>query len=687
MRLLLLQLLLAAPLAAKPATSVADLVARGNALYFQGQYPEAVAAYAGATRKSSSTWIAWINGAAILEETGQLKEAARWYGRAAALSPDPAILSALGWAQWRGRRYSSASESFQRALKRQPDNASALLGAGRLALDTGQPQSALAYLQKAEQAAPLLTLISFYQGQAYEKLSLDDDAIEAYRKSAAGDSYFVEAREALGRVHLRRRNYNEAWRQFSKVLDAEAHSKRIQRLVDHVLPRLTRRPSQIRPAGLHKPIDYIVESPSGGTAVPLIRVGIGANGLGKARARQSATFRATQDFEIIDSATGKRLARGNAEGSWIARLRRVKNKRQHLLVDANGKTVSTRSESILVRPVDLAKGVIILDDVPGVGANAITAGRALRGRLEIALVHGNLRLVNILDLENYTHGVVSAEMPIGSPLEALKVQAVMARTHALYIMKQTRRHKKDGYNLCDGDHCQVYAGVRAESERSRQVVEATRGQVVTYKDRIAQVIYSSNCGGFTQNGRDLTGWGDVPYWIGIADGADLGTRPRSPWELKAWLSSWPQAFCKPSSDVHPSHFRWSRVVRVADLESKLNKKFKLGRLQALRPLRRSPSGNVNVLQIMGQRRKVRLDSEMQIRSLLGLGSLRSTLFIVETEYDAKNRPQAFVFHGGGWGHGVGLCQSGAMGRAEAGQNYEQIIKAYFKAVELSRLKY
>ena len=65
--------------------------------------------------------------------------------------------------------------------------------------------------------------------------------------------------------------------------------------------------------------------------------------------------------------------------------------------------------------------------------------------------------------------------------------------------------------------------------------------------------------------------------------------------------------------------------------------------------------------------------ELKIRSLLGVGTLRSTLFTLSTEYDSKGHPKFLVFHGGGWGHGVGMCQSGAMGRAASGQNYEEII--------------
>ncbi|MBI3551389.1 MAG: SpoIID/LytB domain-containing protein [Elusimicrobia bacterium] len=681
----LIHLVLTLPLRAEPRAPA--LVARGNALYFQGEYAKAVDAYAQAVKASSMTASAWLNGAQVLEETGQLKEAVRWYRRAASLSSDPAVLGALGWAQWRGRQFEEAAATFERALRRKPDDASSLLGAARAALERSVPMDAVTFLEKAADAAPLLNLVPYYQGQAYEELKDDASAIETYKRAVIGDSYFVEAREALGRVYLRRRDYNDAWRQFSKVLDAEPHSKRVQLLVDRVAPYLTRRPSELRPTGLHKPIPYIVESPAGGPKVPLIRVGIGTNAVGKPRPRQSVSFKITEAFDVADAATGKKLGEGDADDAWSVRVRRIKKKAQLLLVDSDGKTLSQKSKAVVVRPRNPAKAVVILDDVPGTGGNAVTAGRALRGQLEVALFKGGLRLVNIVDLENYTHGVVSSEMPIKSPIEALKAQAVMARTHALYIKKLTRRHKKEGFDLCDGDHCQVYGGVRSESERSRQIVEATRGRVVTYKGRPSQVIYSSNCGGFTQSGKDVTGWGDVPYWKGMSDGPELGPRPASPWELRQWLWSSPAAYCKPSSDVHPSHFRWTRVVATRDLEDKFDKKFKTGKLRALRPLRRSSAGNVNVLQIVGSRRKVKLDSEMQIRSLLGLGSLRSTLFIIETEYDAKDHPVRLIFHGAGWGHGVGLCQSGAMGRAEAGQSYEQIIKAYFKDVELSELRY
>ena len=659
-------------------------IARGHALYFSGDPAKALDAYAQAVKLSSSSVQGWLNGAVVLEELGRRKEAVTWYRKASELTADAKVLTALGWAQWRAGELQDAATTFAKALGRQPDEAYALFGQARLELDEKRPKDALRDLQRAAAAAPLLNVASFYEGRAYEAMGEPQKAADAYKQAIVGDSYFAEGREALGRLYLRLRDYNEAWKQFNRILDAEPKNKKFLNLAEKVQPLLTRRPAQLRPSGLYLPIPYLTPSEPG-PLVPMIRVGIGTTPMGKPRPRQQLTFKVTTDFEVYDAQTGKRILSGEADDAWQIKVKKVKRRAQVELVDDEGKQVALRKGGFTIKPRSAKDGIVALD--PGAGPAGGAAGKLMRGKLEVTLYKGQLKLVNVLDLENYTHGVVSAEMPIKSPLEALKAQAVVARTHALFIKKVTRRHRKEGYDVCDEQHCQVYAGARAESARSRDVVDGTRGRVVTYKGSLAHVIYSSNCGGHTQSGKDLVGWGDVPYWSGIYDAPGAMPDPHSPWDLRQWLYAWPPAFCKPSADVHASHFRWTRVMAWQDLEEKLNRKLKTGKLKTIRALRRSPSGNVNLLLVEGSRKKKKIDSEIEIRGLLGLGSLRSTQFVIDTEYAPDGKPSAVVFHGGGWGHGVGMCQSGAMGRAEAGQTYEDIIKAYFKGVELGQLNY
>jgi SpoIID/LytB domain protein len=142
-----------------------------------------------------------------------------------------------------------------------------------------------------------------------------------------------------------------------------------------------------------------------------------------------------------------------------------------------------------------------------------------------------------------------------------------------------------------------------------------------------------------------------------------------------------------SGHVHPSHYRWTRIVPAAELEERINKKESIGRLLAIVTLRRAASGHVNGVLIKGSKRSAKIKQETTIRHILGLGSQRSALFTVETEYGKDKRPVTFVFHGAGWGHGVGMCQSGAMGRAEQGQTYVDILKAYHPGTQLAYLNY
>jgi SpoIID/LytB domain protein len=334
---------------------------------------------------------------------------------------------------------------------------------------------------------------------------------------------------------------------------------------------------------------------------------------------------------------------------------------------------------------------VVLKDIPADYASVARGGgeRPLRGAVEASPFPGRraLALVNVVDLESYTHGVLASEMPIVSPVEALKAQAVVARTHALFIKTVTLRHKKDGFDICDGQHCQVYWGVRNESAKSRAIVEATRGRVVAYEGRIAHVLYASNCGGHTQSGKDLRGWGNVPYWKGVTDADPRVRPPASPWELRLWLRTRPAAFCRASSFVHPSHFRWTRVIPAADLEDRINRSLKIGRLLGIRTLQRSPSGHLNSVAVVGSRQSPVVSKEISIRGLLGDGSQRSALFMVETESDEKGRPLRFTFYGGGWGHGVGMCQSGAIGRAGEGRSYADILASYYAGTQLGNLRY
>ncbi|MCM2304678.1 MAG: SpoIID/LytB domain-containing protein [Elusimicrobia bacterium] len=669
--------------------------AKARSLYFTGDTLKAAEAFEAAVKVGKSTdasadWRVWADGAIAWAEAGRPDKAVAWHRRAAALNGGAAARAALGWALLRGDQPLAADAEFARALASDPDSSPALLGAGRAKLALGKPREAIDLLSRA---SPAQSLADYYLGMAYEKVGDDATALEAYKRAVGADSYFHEGRATLSRSYLRQRRYNEAWRHLQKLVEADPGSKLARAMLNKVRPLLTRPRDAQAPAlsGTPPPEAPVHETEPWDGKVPVVRIGVSSTQMGKPRPRRSATVRGNGAWKAVDPKTGRALLTSEAGEAWTLRLipaKAAKKKKGRSRLEfhaADGRVAAVPGDAALLRPLEPATSTLTLEDDPE------HAPRAFRGDLELALFGGRrtIRVVNIIGLEDYTHGVVSAEMPQRAPFEALKAQAVVARTHALFIKTVTKRHRKEGYDLCDEQHCQVYGGRRAETERTRAVVVDTRGRVAVYQGKPAHVIYSSHCGGRTQSGTDI-GWGNVPYWKSVDDSAEFQDPPATPLDLRLLLSDWPKGFDRPSGYVHPAHARWTRAIPAKVLEDKLHRKFKIGKLRGLRVLRRVPSGHVESLLIVGSKRSRKLSDEMDIRSLLGVGSLRSTMFVLDTEYRKEGKllvPETFVFRGGGWGHAVGLCQSGAMGRAEAGQTYETIVMSYFPGVEIGRLDY
>ncbi len=671
------------------------LAAKARGLYFTADALKAAGAFEAAVKASSGDWRVWADGSIAWAEAGRPDKAVTWQRRAAALNDRPEARTAVGWALLRAAEPAAADAEFARALAMSAGSSFALLGAGRAKLALGKPREAVNLMIQAARSAPGQSLADYYLGMAYEKLGDENAAAEAYRRAVGADSYFHEGRGTLARSYLRQQRYNEAWKHLQKLVEADPGSKLARAMLKKVRPLLARSADAAPAPGAAGPLPAAgpadATEPEGGK-VPRLRIGVSSTPMGRPRPRRSATVHGSGAWKALDPKSGRVLLTAAAGESWTLRLipaKKTKKKTGRARLEfrsPEGKVAAVPGDVVRIKPAEPATSALTLEDDPA------HAPRAFRGDLELALFGGRrtIRVVNILGLEDYTHGVVSVEMPQRSPLEALKAQAVVARTHALFIKTVTKRHRKEGYDLCDEQHCQVYGGLRAETERTRAVVADTRGRVAVYDGKPAHVIYSSHCGGRTQSGVDI-GWGNVPYWKSVEDAPMPEDPPASPLDLRRLLSDWPRGFDRPSSYVYPAHARWTRAIPAKELEEKLNRRFGLGKLRGLRVLRRAASGHVQSLLIVGSKRNKKLDDEMDIRSLLGVGSLRSTMFVVDTEYRKAGPralvPETFVFRGGGWGHAVGLCQSGAIGRAEAGQNYETIVKAYFSGVEIGALGY
>lgn len=307
--------------------------------------------------------------------------------------------------------------------------------------------------------------------------------------------------------------------------------------------------------------------------------------------------------------------------------------------------------------------------------------RRFSGELEIAARAGGIWVINVLDVEQYLRSVLPAEMGKDMPMEALKAQAVASRTSAL---RWRGRHQALGFDLCSAEHCQVYPGADAESPSTTQAVDATFGEVLMYDGQLAQTPFSAICGGHTENNEDVWPGRPAPYLRGRPDCPDEEAPKCKPDEVEKWVGSYPRANCLVSTPGVVRYFRWVQVMTQEQLQKSLAPIADVGEILSLAPLERGVGGRIKTLQIVGTKEKTLLGPEAVIRT--ALGRLPSAAFVAEA-YGGKDQPPlVFVFRGAGLGHGVGMCQMGAVGLARSGLDYRQILARYYPGCEIARVQ-
>ncbi|MFO0597483.1 MAG: SpoIID/LytB domain-containing protein [Myxococcaceae bacterium] len=308
--------------------------------------------------------------------------------------------------------------------------------------------------------------------------------------------------------------------------------------------------------------------------------------------------------------------------------------------------------------------------------------RAYRGSVLLTSDRaGKIAVMNLVDLEDLLKGLVPSEIFAKGHPEALKAQAVTARGEVL--AKIGLKHLADPYVLCTEQHCAVYKGVGGEAPTTNAAVEATRGEAsFDANDRLVDSVYSAVCGGHTEN-NDVV-WGGVPNpsLRGRPDLIAPAKPPASPAELSKFLATDAPYACKTSSFAQPTKFRWEKRFTAKELDDKVAS-LGVGHVMAMNVTERGVSGRARLLQISGEDGATTLRGELTIRRTFGM--LNSAMFELKTERDPKGKPTAWIFSGGGWGHGVGMCQTGAIGRAEAGQTYRQILEHYFNGAQVFRI--
>lgn len=284
---------------------------------------------------------------------------------------------------------------------------------------------------------------------------------------------------------------------------------------------------------------------------------------------------------------------------------------------------------------------------------------------------GSLGVYETLPMEEYLAGVLPSEMPALWPVEALKAQAITARSDILSHLGY--KHLLEGYHFTNGQGDRVYAGLRNRHPASDAAVQATRGQVLVQNGRIVAAVFSSNCGGWTED-NDVV-WSGPPN-PSLRAVSDLKSGGLSPGDPARWVTGRPPAYC--SGDE--KGFRWVRHVTAAELSRSVNKYHPIGPVLRIEPGDRGPGGRLKSITVRGANSTATIRKELPIRQ--ALGDLPSAVLIIKEERGPAG-PISWTFLGAGRGHGVGLCQHGARGMALDGHSCEAIVRHYFSGAALA----
>ncbi|MCQ9206024.1 MAG: SpoIID/LytB domain-containing protein [Omnitrophica bacterium] len=502
----------------------------------------------------------------------------------------------------------------------------------------------------------------FRLGKIYRKRGRYSEAIEVFLKVIKLDSSLRLAHYYLGDCLYKQSKYSRAYDFLFKSINFYPRSKTVNKRLEIVKKRLgkdffvDKKEKKYKKRKKVKLSFYEPQEP-----VSLVRVALG-------RGLEEFSFSCGGIFTVSD---GREKFRGQANKFYSL----IYKKGRVILKDYDTKKIygSFSSPVKILSPEfsDQRYPFYVLD---------VTYGerdfwhkkidRIYRGSLEAVEKNKHLNLINVLDAEEYLYGVLSAEISANSDPEALRAQAVAART---LISRNMRRHRKEGFNFCADVHCQVYQGLSAETLSTNKAVFDTKGQILVSADKPIEAFYHANCGGCLA----ADAFGDNDYLDSKIDSPRC-PYPASPYQEELWFLDAPRTFC--FSETKAS-FRWQRVYDKEDFSIAFG--FHISDLKHIIAREKGDCFHNKSIDVITSREKIALKGGLKIRHYFD--RLRSSAFKIERKLSQKGTPEMLFLWGAGFGHGAGLCQDGASAMAEKGYTYKKILKHYYPGAKIKKI--
>jgi SpoIID/LytB domain protein len=332
----------------------------------------------------------------------------------------------------------------------------------------------------------------------------------------------------------------------------------------------------------------------------------------------------------------------------------------------------------------------------------------LPGKVILKPYENNLLLLNELPIEQYLACVATSEMGAACPPALIEAQTIAARSWMLANVEQ--KHTNLGMDVCNDDCCQRYQGTTFLTEQSLKGALNTYGRVLIYDDTICDARYSKSCGGVMESFDTIWGGRPLDYLQLKADSFAEPAEWQKPLSgeknLEKWINSSPATFCSPavipeenlakylgSVDEQGRYFRWQENISQEEMTANINRHHPINAsaIKKIEIKNRGGSGRANFITIhylnqKSEQHSINIKDEFGIRQSMHQKFLYSSAFLVHAEDRGEDEiPSCFIIQGAGWGHGVGLCQIGALGMSLKGFSAEKILSHYFPGSQLKKI--
>ena len=604
--------------------------------------------------------------AVLLAEAGKNSEALPYLAKGEIFSPEDFYIQfEKGWNLLSLEKYQDAHSAFERSLTLTADQALTSQAAFGMALaeaKLGGPAKALELLNSAygrypSLLSPTAQMIGFY----YSKTKKKREALNFIKDSLSYDPRNIQAEIDLAGLYEDTEFYLPAWQTYYTLYDLDPEEKffsdKVKKLVQHIKGKTDDLLYWVR---MGSPVHV---NPVEQGAGPKVKIGLYADSDGIPSLLKSFSFIAVSDFDLMDARLGLLIA-GKSGMQWTVAYNEMN--RLYEIRDSRGSVARTTANSVRIvtkRPggVILIKSPVLLPGSHGINRS----DKEVAGELQVLVREKGFWLINETPVEPLV-SPISASLSNRVKLpELLKAMAVTIRTRLTWL-NFAAHHESREYNLCDSEHCLPFIGLQAENEASAAAAEATRGEILQTAGAVAPADFHRACGGLTSGG---------------ANDAGMPMAPPTPFSIYARGVAGPpdSLLCLADDRTESSDVAWTLLLRPKWIESRLNRRYKIGYLRTLIPLARGPDGRVRAIRAEGTAGSAVIEGAAAVSDILTAGTLRSTLFTIRPLYNGK-LPEFFMLRGIGTGDGEGLCVLGARGMAKKqGASYLAILAHYFPA--------